>query len=229
MKKTMWIAMVGAFAASIVAASAQEVLSANAVGYIKRTVPAGGGFQTFAVPLNSMTESSNVFGRTSIAAEAPRGTTVYFWTLTPTPGWASSTKGLSGWSAAFSNRGVVPGEGFFMKSATTSTIPIELTITGEVPDTDPLAAAVVGSSNLNMLANAYPVDFIFGQSQLAINAARGSQVSFWESGTWAQNTKGLSGWNAAFSNRVVQAGEGFMLKEAGVSRVWTNAKPYTWP
>ena len=40
--------MVGAFAASIDAASAQEVLSANAVGYIKRTIPAGGGFQTFA-------------------------------------------------------------------------------------------------------------------------------------------------------------------------------------
>ena len=124
MKKTMWIAMVGAFAASIVAASAQEVLSANAVGYIKRTIPAGGGFQTFAVSLNSMTESSNVFGRTSIAAEAPRGTTVYFWNTTPTPGWASSVKGLAGWNAAYSNRVILPGEGFMMRSASTSTVPI---------------------------------------------------------------------------------------------------------
>ncbi len=235
MKKTMWIAMVGAFAASIVAASAQEVLSANAVGYIKRTVPAGGGFQTFAVSLNSMTESSNVFGRTSIAAEAPRGTTVYFWSLTPTPGWLSSTKGLSGWNAVYSNRVVAPGEGFMLKSATTSTVPIEVTITGEVPDVDPLSVAIVGSSNLNMVANSYPVDVTFGQTLLAINAARGSVASFWDTtlnggkGGWLSTTKGLSGWNAVYSNRVVQAGEGFMLKEAGVSRVWTNAKPYTWP
>ena len=42
MKKTLWIAIAGALAASVIAASAQEVLSANAVGYIKKTLPAGG-------------------------------------------------------------------------------------------------------------------------------------------------------------------------------------------
>ena len=36
MKKTLWIAIVGALAASVIAASAQtEVLSGNAVGYVK--------------------------------------------------------------------------------------------------------------------------------------------------------------------------------------------------
>ena len=79
MKKTLWIAIVGALAASVVAASAQEVLSANAVGYIKKTLPADAKFIMVTVPLNSMTESSNLFGRTSIAQEAPQGSTVYFW------------------------------------------------------------------------------------------------------------------------------------------------------
>ena len=235
MKKTLWVAIAGALAATVVAASAQEVLSENAVGYIKRTIPAGGKFQTFGVPLNSMTEASNVFGRTSVAQEAPRGTTVYFWNLTPTPGWVQNTKGLSGWGSAYSNRTVLPGEGFMLKSATTSTLPIEVTITGEVPDTSPLNFGIAGGSNLNMVANAYPVDVIFGQTPLAINSARGSTVFFWDvtanggAGGWVQNTRGLSGWGTAYSNRVVQAGEGFMLKETGTSRVWTNAKPYTWP
>ena len=34
MKKTLWIAIAGVLVASVIAASAQEVLSANAVGYI---------------------------------------------------------------------------------------------------------------------------------------------------------------------------------------------------
>jgi len=39
----------------------------------------------------------------------------------------------------------------------------------------------------------------------------------------------LKGWQAGQSNRVVQAGEGFFLKEAeGVTTI-TTVQPYTWP
>ena len=73
MKKTLWIAIAGALAASVIAASAQEVLSANAVGYIKKTLPAGGKLVAVSMPLDSMTEANNVFGRTSLAQEMPVG------------------------------------------------------------------------------------------------------------------------------------------------------------
>ena len=36
MKKSLWVAIAGALAISVVAASAQEVLSANTIGYIKK-------------------------------------------------------------------------------------------------------------------------------------------------------------------------------------------------
>ena len=120
MKKTMWIAMAAAFAASIVAASAQEVLSANAVGYIKKTLPANGKFIMVSIPLNSMTEASNVFGRTSIAQEAPQNTTVYFWNPL-TQKWDPGTKGIKGWAAGQSNRVVTAGEGFFFKESASIT------------------------------------------------------------------------------------------------------------
>ena len=116
MKKTLWIAMVGALAASVVAASAQEVLSDNAVGYIKKTLPAQGKLVMVAVPLNSMTEASNVFGRTSIAQEAPQGSTVYFWNQANQV-WDLGNKGIKGWLPAQSNKVVLAGEGFFVQEA----------------------------------------------------------------------------------------------------------------
>ena len=82
MKKLMWGLFGVALAASVVAASAQEVLSANTIGYIKKELPAGGKLISLTVPLFSMTEGSNVFGRTSFAQEAPNGSGVYFWNTT---------------------------------------------------------------------------------------------------------------------------------------------------
>jgi hypothetical protein len=93
MKKTLWILMAGALIASVVAASAQEVLSANAVGYIKKTLPANGQLVALSVPLDSMTEADIVFGRTSVAQEAPVGSWAYFWTGAS---WAGGTKNRQG-------------------------------------------------------------------------------------------------------------------------------------
>ena len=233
MKKTLWIAMVGALAVSVVAASAQEVLSANAVGYIKKTMPANGGLTMVSIPLDSMTEASNVFGRTSIAQEAPQGSSVFFWNDNQT--WTIGTKGLKGWQAGHSNRVVAAGESFFLKSPTNAVDPTDVTITGEVPPTigQPiLSKSVLGLGNLSTLANPYPVDFIFGQSQVAKDAAQGSQVFFWNTDqTWTIGTKGIKGWQAGHSNRVVSAGEGFFLKASNAtSFAWTEpVAPYTWP
>ena len=118
MKKTLWIAMAGALVASVVAASAQEVLSANAVGYIKKTMPAQGQFVLVGLPLDSMTEASNVFGRTSIAQEAAAGSYVYFWN-SGSQTWSGGSKisATKGWTAAVSNHIVAAGDGFFLKSS----------------------------------------------------------------------------------------------------------------
>ena len=236
MKKTMWIAMVGAFAASIVAASAQEVLSANAVGYIKRTLPAGGQLVAMSIPLDSMTETNIVFGRTSVAQEAPPNSMVYFWDP-GTQKWISGLKSPAGggrWGAVQSNYVVQAGEGFFMKGPATNTANVEVTITGEVPADPSLARAIPGSGALGTVGNPYPVDFKFGESDLAKNATPNSLVYFWNVAgqTWVSGLKSPAGggrWGAVQSNYVVQAGEGFFLKEYAGVTTWTNVKPYTWP
>ena len=235
MKKTLWIAMVGALAVSVVAASAQEVLSANAVGYIKKTLPAQGGLVMMSIPLDSMTDTNIVFGRTSVAQEAPQNSTVYFWTEASQT-WNLGGKGIKGWAAGQSNRVVAAGEAFFLKGPTNAIDPIDVTITGEVPPTiaqPMLSRAVIAQGQLGTLANPYPVDFKFGESQVAKDAAQGSVVYFWTeaSQTWNLGGKGIKGWAAGQSNRVVAAGEGFFLKASNAtSFAWTEpVAPYTWP
>ena len=233
MKKTMWIAIAGALAVSVLAASAQEVLSANTIGYIKKSLPAGGKMISLTVPLFSMTEGSNVFGRTSFAAEAPNGSWVYFWNSTNQT-WGGGTKSTKGvWAPGQSNYVIQAGEGFFLRSPTNSVVATEITIAGEVPALATQARTISGAANLGTVGNPYPADFKFGDSALARNAANGSWVYFWNetNQTWGGGTKSTKGvWAPGQSNYVVKATEGFFLKTSNAtSWVWTNAKPYTWP
>ena len=230
MKKTLWIAMVGALVASVVAASAQEVLSANAVGYIKKTLPPGGDLVAMSIPLDSMTETNIVFGRTSVAQEAPVGASVSFWDEVNQV-WAAGGKSSKGWAAGQSNRVIAAGEGFFLKGPVAATDPVDVTITGEVPPDGTIPRTIVGGGVLGILANPYPVDFKFGESDLAQQASVGSSVAFWDEANqvWASGGKSSKGWAAGQSNRVVAAGESFFLRELTIGTTWNAAKPYTWP
>ena len=236
MKKTLWIAIVGALAASVVAASAQEVLSANAVGYIKKTLPANGKWVAMSIPLNSMTESSIVFGRTSVAQEAPPNSYVAFWD-TANQRWDSGIKSPAGggrWAALQSNYVVQAGEGFFLKGPAATNFNVDVTITGEVPENNSLVRAIPGANAIGTVGNPYPVDFKFGESEIARRASPNSYVYFWDTANqrWDGGIKSPAGggrWAALQSNYVVQAGEGFFLKEAAAVNAWTNQRPYTWP
>jgi hypothetical protein len=224
MKKIL-LASALVLAIAVSAAVAQEVLSQNAVGYIKVNLPAN-KFVSVAQPLNNMGKAENKFGETSIAQELPQGSTVFFWSPTG-QGWSGGLKGAKGWQAGQSNKVIAAGEGFFIKSPKDT----EVTITGEVPDEAQLARTIPGNGAFGSLANPYPVDFKFGESDTAKNATQGSTVFFWslEGQGWSGGLKGAKGWQAGQSNRVVQAGEGYFLKEATDKTTVTTVKPYTWP
>lgn len=222
--------MAAALAVAVVAASAQEVLSANAVGYIKKTLPAGGDWVAMSIPLDSMTNTSLVFGETSVAAEAPVGASVAFWDPTA-QSWIAGLKSGKGWNSLQANYVLQPGEGFFLKGDPLAVSDAEVTITGEVPSDDALARAIPGASAYGTLANPFPVDFTFGTSAFASNATVGSSVAFWsvDDQSWIAGLKSGKGWNTLQANYVVEAGEGFFMKEFGGAANWTMDKPYTWP
>ena len=233
MKQAKWILISAIVALTVIAAVAQEleVLSVNALGYIKKTLPPGGKMICLNLPLDSMSEASNVFGRTSIAQELPSGSAVLFWDEGQ-QSWVTGTKNNKGWSPFASNYVIKVGEGFFLKSPTNSTEGIELTIAGEVPSAATSTRALAGLNRLGTVGNPYPTAFKFGESDLAKNAANNSSVSFWDEGAqeWISGIKGGKGWTPYASNYVVKATEGFFLKSSNATAwVWTNAKPYTWP
>jgi hypothetical protein len=228
MKKIL-LASALVLAIAVSAAVAQEVLSQNAVGYIKVATPPG-KFVSVAQPLNNMGKVENKFGETTIAQELPVGSTVFFWDTT-IQGWSGGGKSAKGWQAGDSNRVVAPGEGFFIKAPLNAPADTEVTITGEVPDEAQLSRVIPGGGAFGSLANPYPVDFKFGESDAAKNASVGSTVFFWDMAIqgWSGGGKSAKGWQAGDSNRVVQAGEGFFLKEKETVTTITTKKPYTWP
>jgi hypothetical protein len=228
MKKTLWIVMAAALIAAVVTASAQEVLSQNAVGYIKKTLPAGAQFVAMSIPLDSMTNPDIVFGETSVADEAPVGTFVYFWDVVAQT-WIAGQKSGKGWGS-YGDQVLLPGEGFLMKSSETSTEPMDVTITGEVPADAMLSRAIPGGDAFGALANPYPVDFTFGTSALASNAPVGTFVYFWDvnAQTWIAGQKSGKGWGS-YGDQEIQAGEGFLLKAPDAAFNWDAEKPYTWP
>ena len=98
MKKIL-LASALVLAIAVSAAVAQEVLSQNAVGYIKVNLPAN-KFVSVAQPLNNMGKAENKFGETSIAQELPRSLCIL---LGPKPR-LERRKGAKGWQAAIQPR-----------------------------------------------------------------------------------------------------------------------------
>ena len=232
MKKSLWIAIAGALAVSVAVALAQEVLSANTIGYIKKELPAGGKLITVSIPLFNMTAAQNVFSNLSLAAEAPTLSDVFFWDPVSQQWVGGSKKAKGGWDASVVTQVVASGDFFFIKGPATSTVPTEITIAGEVPDVATMARAIPGTGRLGSMANPYPADFVFGTSSLASNATVLSDVFFWDPSAqqWVGGSKkAKGGWDASVVTQKVLATSGFFLKEAGTVTAWTNTKPYTWP
>ncbi|MDR0993543.1 MAG: hypothetical protein LBN38_03110 [Verrucomicrobiota bacterium] len=228
MKKALVI-MAGLLVASTIAATAQEVLSQTAVGYIKRTLPADAKLITVAIPFNSMESTEVLFGETTLAQEAPAGSEVLFWDESR-QSWAGGGKNAKGWGGV-SNRVVRPGEAFFLRGPPRAAAQ-ELTIAGEVPDETNLVRTVAGNASLSILGNPYPLDVAWGDLQIAKDAPSGSEVMFWDESrqSWSGGGKNAKGWGGT-SNRTVSASEGFFLRlprdDAAID--WRASKPYTWP
>lgn len=238
MKKKLLIAVTVALATLVVAALAQEeVLSQNAVGYVKRTVPAAGKFSILVHSLQSMDAPSVKFTNTSIAAELPIGSAAYFWEVDR---WASGTKSVdkSGnvvWGGVAPAKTLVDGEAFFLKTSATQLVDVVVTIAGEVPDAGTLDRTIQGTNNLTAAGNPYPVSVVFTNTSLASNLPLTSIVYFWTTnqqwGSGAKNAdkSGNPVWGGLAPAKILEPGEGFFVKNPSNNLTWTEEKPYTWP
>ena len=214
-------------------ADGDAAYSANAVGVVKYTIPAGGAIKCITWPLNPLETSDAqgrwVWGETSLAQQLDNQSTVYFWTGT---GWESFTKTVKGkWPATVTNRPVIPGEAIFVRTPGTSTEDKTISLLGELPTEGTLSYSLRGSKNLDTRGvSMYPVEVIFGESELAASLDNQSTVYFWTGTGWESFTKTVKGkWPTTITNRVVGVGEGVFVRSiANAPSEVTITRPFEW-
>ncbi len=206
------------------AAMGQQVLSRNAVGYVKvaalsnKLVLARMDFE----PLDGSDQwtVSNLFG-----AQLPVGSSVAIWDRIAYK-YIGEARTRSGWSPGTNI--IRRGEAFFVRSAGET----NLYLMGEVPDRnypDTYTTVLANVTGMSALGFPYPVSQYWTNMSLAINGTNGDSLAVWDVGI--QNYVGYartrSGWGNA-TNLVFQPGEGFFYRSA-VTQTWIVVKPYTWP
>lgn len=210
-----------------------QVLSRNAVGYEKVTVPTS-GLQLVRldfVPVGTTPGAESITVSNLIGGQLPNFSQVFVWNVTNQT-YNSSTRNRSGdWSP---NLLIPRGAGMWLKSAATSNLDVYLM--GEVP-----GVYVSGTNTTNVIKSGitlsgypYPAGIMFTNTDLYKNSTNFDQLFVWNSevqsyNTWTKNRSGV--WQpTTITNLELQPGQGFwyVSKQVG-DFLWTESKPYTWP
>ena len=217
-------------AAFVSSAVAQEAYSANAIGVIKKTIPAG-KMALISIPLDD-SESTNAaipFLELPFLSSFPNKSTANLWDSDASE-WVYGKKTLGKWSGAITNMSVQPGQAIFFENGGSS--PIEIIMSGEVPSDPQITVGLAAASHMVACANPYPVPFAFTNSALAAQAKNGAQANFWDvdSSTWRYTKKTLGKWSGQ-NDAVVNPGDGFMFLSSATetNTGWVVSKPYEWP
>lgn len=204
-----------------------NVSSANAVGYVKRTVPAG-KWQIVSIPYRNFAAEDGMykFGETQVANDLPQGSSVLFWSEGD-QAWSVGGKTAKGWGGAVANHVLGSGEAFFVKGPGGEDIDVPC---GGVLPGEETVSRDFAAGKWSVMAPPYPVDGEFKDTGAGQGLALGDTVLFWdvERQGWSGGGKNTKGWPAGLGGHEVEAGEGFFVKsEAGGSA--TERKPYGWP
>jgi len=242
MKKSAKLVLAAAIGASVCVCAwgqeSQEVAaqSANAVGVVKYTIPPEGGFALISLPMNPLDGTNWVWGQTSLAAQLDRGSIVYFWDK-ETLSWANfPKKTINGkWADEAANWELAPGEAIFVRSSPTNYEPKVISLLGELPVESELTYDLQGGNQFDLHGlTMYPVDGVFGDSELATALPKGSTIHFWDtnSASWASYSRKLIGsgaWPAEVLERSWKVGEGVFIQSKGTSvSTVTNERPFNW-
>ena len=230
--------IIAALAAGLIGASAQaqtnQVLSRNAVGYVKVTAPSN-SLILVRNDFESLTGGSPAVSNL-IGTQVPVGASLYIWDRSSQQYRSSSlnTPARGGWGTFGTNQ-IKRGESFFLRipSAAGISNQYEVYLMGEVPDsTTAPTTTVTGVSGLGMWGHPYPVATQLTNIGVVAGAAVGDTIYLWSVSnqnyaSFSRNTPARGGWGGA-TNVVLNPGEGFWLRSS-ITQNWSTIKPYTWP
>ena len=225
MKKVTAILLGTLIASSAALAQTNQVLSRNAVGYVKKTVEAD------KLDFITMTFEALVPGGNTISNVVPvasNNTALIVWNPTSQE-YITYLRSKGNWGVAGSN--VLPrGQSFFLRSPAGNNQ--QFFMMGEVPDRFSAPTTSVSVvEGISAVSIAYPVDTVWTSTAIASSLANNDQLIIWDyaSQNYITYLKAKGAWGVA-SNLVIKPGQGAFIRKFGAgTTTWQQPKPYTWP
>lgn len=204
-----------------------NVLSQNAVGYVKKTVDQGTlalmSYDFIDLAGNPVTVAS------LMGDQVPVGTAVSVWDRAGSS-YVTVQKGARGWPGTTPE--LMRGDGFFVQIPDNSAeSAYDIYMLGEVPGANNNAdETTVPNVELDAVGYPYPAAVLFTATTAAASAESGDAVSTWDQANqqYATFVKGARGWPGGALNLVIEPGEAFWL-DLDTNIDWTEPKPYAWP
>jgi hypothetical protein len=233
MKRTLIILAIAAIAApwSLVA---DEVLSRNAVGYVKLDLA---GNSLFLGTLNFNSLSGDMDINTAFSVDSfPTGSKIWLWDsgaqsygsvesiIAPPPTFTKQ------WSPGTNVLDI--GQAYWIEVAGTSDTNYEVYLMGEVPSTTNVDLSIGGG--MQFIAFPYPVAMPLTNTALTDVMQAGDKVWAWDAATTNFVVESCIAPPPTFTPQwspgtmVLEPGAGFIYERTSVTN-WSAAKPYTWP
>lgn len=223
MKRMISLA-VGSLVMATMAFGQTNVLSQNAVGYVKVTIEPG-DLALLRYDFEQIDASPSTLSNT-IGDQVPNGSNAYLWDRSA-KSWVIAAKGSRGWSP---DSAITRGDAFFLQVPAGGAT-AEVFMLGEVPGSNNGAdTTVIDNVEGDAIGFPYPAATTLSAMDIANQAASGANVYLWDqvNQAWsAPVNKGSRGWS---SDPVIEPGQGFFITTSIGSLVdATETKPYTWP
>lgn len=232
MKRIFVVALCMAFLAPMTYGQS-NVLSQNAVGYVKLTIPKG-GLALARLDFESLDPSVIANARNLIGDQLPTDSAVFIWDVA-TSQYIPETKGSrSGWPN--SENSLDRGTAFWIQVPDTAAEEsYDVYLMGEVPgaNNNSETNTIEGIEGIDALGYAYPAAIDWTNTQLSALLPSGSTIFIWDIATQAYlpfNKGARSGWGATGNALVLDPGTSFWVDVGDDSIIdWTEVKPYDWP
>lgn len=229
MKKITAILLGTLIASSAALAQTNQVLSRNAVGYIKVGVGTLNSLTLVSNPFFPMDASGDLV--TNVFAALANSSSVAIWNEGSQSYNTFSKSSRGSWTGTgVSTARFFRADGAFVRSGGTSTV----FFMGEVPDSTTAPTTTQSrAQGLTMLGNPYPVEVLLTNSTFGTSLPNGGSISLWNPSTtsyttFSKSTRG-SWTGTGVSTATIKPGEGVFIRATNTAQNLSTAKPYNWP
>jgi len=230
MKKLTAILLGTLIASSAALAQTNQVLSRNAVGYVKVNLQSN----KLYLVTNPFVNLDGVGDPklTNVFSAVPAGTTISIWNEADSQydNYGRNTRGV--WLGSAATAQVKRADGVFIRMPPTNA-PVDLFLMGEVPDRFTAPSSFVSRvPGITMVGLPYPVTIRLTNTVLAQQVPNGTTISVWNPATtqyvnYGKNTRGV--WLGDAATADILPGQGMVIRATNTANSWYETKPYTWP